>query len=108
MENKKNTQANVKKNSRIKLQIDLPPRGRQNWAVKGNQMQKGSYSQKQPVGKDNIHHSAVENVPFLEDSRSHPTLSNDDFYNTLEMICHEKVEQPLEFSLKNRTSNNLF
>ena len=58
--------------------------------------------------ESNIHHSTIEIVPFSKGLRSHPTLSDDDFYNTPKMICHEKVVQPLEFSMKNMTSNNLF
>lgn len=108
MENKRNTWENVRKKLRIKLKTNLPPRGRHNWAMKGNQIQKGSYSREQIVGKDNAHHYVVKKVPFSKGLRSHLVLSDDDFYNTLEMICQEKIVQPHVFSLEDRTSNNLF
>ena len=108
MENKRNTWANVKKNLGIKLQTYLPPRGRQNWAVKGDQMQKVNYSQKQVARKDNTYHFAIEKEPFSKGPRSHPSLSNDNFYNTPKMICQEKFVQPPALSMGDRNSNNLF
>ena len=71
MENKRNTKENVRKNLGIKLQTDLPPRGRQNWVVKGNQMQKGGCVQEQVGGKGTVHHFVVEGMLFSKDSRSH-------------------------------------
>lgn len=108
MENKRNTQENVRKNLEIKLQTDLPPRGRQNWDVKGNQMQKGSHLQEQIERNDNTHHSATEKGHFPKGPRSHVGLSDDDFYNTSKEICQEKIMQSHTFGLEGRTSNNIF
>ena len=54
MDNMKNTWENVKKNLGIKLQTDLPPRGRQNWTMKRSQMQRGNHSLEQVVGVENV------------------------------------------------------
>ena len=43
----KNTLAHVKKNPTIRLETNLPPKGRKNWAMKGAQKQKGNHSQEQ-------------------------------------------------------------
>ena len=84
--NKKNTRANVKQNPGIKLQTDLPPRRRQNWAVKGDQMQKGGYSHEQIVRENNPYHLVADKEHFSKGPRSHPSLSDDEFYNTLKVI----------------------
>ena len=80
--NKKNTQANMKQNPKIKLHTDLPPRRRQNWAVKGDQVQKGSYSHEKIERKDNPYHLVADKEHFSKGPRSHPGLSDDEFYNT--------------------------
>ena len=85
--NKKNTRANVKQNPEIKLQTDLPPRRGQNWAVKGNQVQKGNFSHEQTARKDNPYHLVADKEHFAKGPRSQPGLSDDQFYNTPEMIC---------------------
>ena len=57
MDNKKNTRSNVKKNSGIKLQSGLPPRGRKNWSVKMSEVQGENNSHEKGIGEDNFHHS---------------------------------------------------
>ena len=84
--NKKNTRENVKQNPEIKLQTDLPPRRGQNWVVKGNQVQKGNFSREQTTRKDNPYHLVADKEHFAKGPRSHPGLSDNEFYNTLEMI----------------------
>ena len=85
--NKRNTRANVKQNPEIKLQTDLPPRRGQNSAVKGNQVQKGNFSHEQTTRKYNPYHLVVDKEHFSKGLRSHQGLSDDEFYNTLELIC---------------------
>ena len=91
MENKRNTQANVKKNPGIKLQTDLPPRGRQNWAVKRAQTHRIEYPQEQVNREENAHFSAMERELSYQGSRSHPKLSSDDFFSTPKLVCQETV-----------------
>jgi len=104
--NKKNTQANVKQNPGIKLQTDLPPRRRQNWAVKGDQMQKGGYSHEQIVRENNPYHLVADKEHFSKGPRSHPGLSDDEFYNTPEMIGQGKNVQPRVLGIGDRNSIN--
>lgn len=102
------TQENVKKNLAIKLQTNLPPKGKKIWAMKGAQMQKGNYSHEKMARKDDTYISSIEKELFYKGPRSHPSLSDDDFYNTPKMIFQEKVEQPHTLSLDDRHSNNIF
>ena len=89
--NKKNTWVNVKQNPRIKLQTNLPPRRRKHWALKGDQMQKGSYSQEKMRRKDNPYHLVADKEHFSKGPRSNPGFSDDEFYNTPKMICQVKI-----------------
>ena len=77
----KNTRAHVKKNLAIKLETNLPPRGRQNWAMKVDQNQKGNHSQEQVMRAENPQHIVDERGSSGRDVRSHHGLS-DDFFDT--------------------------
>ena len=58
--------------------------------------------------KDYSYHSTIEKEPFSKGPQSHLGLSDDDFYNTPEMICQEKVVQLCPLSLGDGNRNNLF
>lgn len=108
MENKRNTRANVKKNPGIKLQTDLPPRGRQNWAVKRNQTRRSDCTH-EPVNRgENAHLTDMERELSYHGSRSHPELSGDDFFSTPKLVCPETVRQQIAPNLDERMSSNLF
>ena len=78
----KNTQAHVKRNLAIRLETNLPPRGRQNWIVKGAQNKKGNHSQEQAMRVKNPQHVVDERGSSGRDVRSHHGLSDDDFFDT--------------------------
>ena len=78
----KNTRAHVKKNPTIRLETNLPPRGRQNWALNGAQNQNGSHSQEQVLRTENTQHIVEERGSSGRDARSHHGLSDDDFFDT--------------------------
>ena len=77
----------------MRLQTNLPPRGRQNWDVKGAQNQKGNHSQEQAVRGENPQHIVDERGSSGRDARSHHGSSNDDFFDTLQVLYQERVVQ---------------
>ena len=104
--NKRNTWANVKQNPGIKLQTDLPPRRKQNWAVKGDQGQKGGYSHEKIVRENNPYHFVADKEHFSKGPRSHPGLSGDEFYNTPKVIGQGRSVQPCMLGMGDRNSTN--
>ena len=102
----KNTQAHVKKNPVVQLQTDLPPRGRQNQAIKGAQNQRGSHSQEQATRNENPQHLADERESSSRNSKSHHGLFEDDFFDTPQVLYQERVLQQDTSNLNDRDHDN--
>ena len=67
-------------------------------------MQKGSYSQ--VARQDNPYHLVADKEHFSKGPRSHPGLSDDEFYTTSEMTCQGKGVQPRGSGVGDRNSTN--
>ena len=89
----KNTRAHVKKNPTIRLETNLPPKGRQNQAMKGAQNQKGNHCQEKFLRIKNTQHIVEERGSSGRDARSHHGLSDDDFFDTPQVLYQERIVQ---------------
>ena len=104
----KNTRAHVKKNPAIMLETNLPSRGRQNWVVKGAQNQKGNHSQEQVLRTKNTQHIVEERGSSGRDARSHHGLSDDDFFDTPQVLYQERIVPQDTSNLSERSLENSF
>ena len=71
-------------------------------------MKRGNHSLEKVVGIENVQHAIDEKEPSCRESRSHHGLSDDNFFNTPEMLYREKFVQQEMLSLDARNNNNLF
>ena len=67
-------------------------------------MQKGSYSQ--VARQDNLYHLVADKEHFSKGPWSHPGLSDDEFYNTQELIGQGRSVQPYMLVMGDRNSMN--
>ena len=104
----KSTPAHVKKNPAIRLETNLPPRGRQNWAMKGAQNQKGNHSQEHVLRTGNTQHIVEERGSSSRDARSHHGLSDDDFFDSPQLLYQERIVQQDISNLDARNLDNSF
>ena len=71
-------------------------------------MQRENHSQEKVVGIENAQYFVDERESSCKESRSHRRLSEDDFFDTPEVLYQEKVVQQEAPNLNDRNSNNLF
>ena len=74
--------------------------------MKGDQVHKRSFSHEQIARKDNPYHLVVDKEHFTKGPRSQPSLSDDEFYNTPEMICQGRIVQTCALDMGDRNSMN--
>ena len=108
MEWKKNTTDFARKNPKVNLKGELPPRGRKGWSVKRSGLLEMTSPQGHVTMSEHPQHSVSEKKSLYKSSKSISESSDDNFYDTLEILYKEKAIQEVQLNLKQRNMGNLF
>lgn len=102
MDKRKATKYFVKSNLEVSLQSELPPKGRGGWVQKKKESKK-TYSHQQPKES-----SLNERESSYKSSNSTTNLSDDNYYDTPEVIAHESLLPHDPFGIMQGEASDLF